>query len=143
MPSRWAAQGRVDPMIALWAPFLLFAALIVWMYWTLAHKPGGQPIGALERVFAMGRASGSADCSAAAVAPPVPRRMINLHFFPSRRIALYMARLFVARSLAVLAALVVDPDDARSARQFRQDPRRSRQWRRRTVALCRACACRS
>ena len=22
------------------------------MYWTLAHKPGGQPIGALERVFA-------------------------------------------------------------------------------------------
>jgi lipopolysaccharide export system permease protein len=25
--------------------------LIVWMYWTLAYKPGGQPIGALERVF--------------------------------------------------------------------------------------------
>ena len=28
------------------------AGSIVWMYWTLAHKPGGQPIGALERVFA-------------------------------------------------------------------------------------------
>ncbi len=32
--------------------------------------------------------------------------MINLQFFPSRRIALYMARLFVSRSLAVLVALV-------------------------------------
>ena len=46
------AQGRIDPVIALWTPFAIFAALIVWMYWTLAHKPGGQPIGALERVFA-------------------------------------------------------------------------------------------
>jgi lipopolysaccharide export system permease protein len=25
--------------------------LILWMYWTLAYKPGGQPIGALERGF--------------------------------------------------------------------------------------------
>jgi lipopolysaccharide export system permease protein len=33
--------------------------------------------------------------------------MINLQFFPSRRIALYMAKLFVLRSLAVLAALVL------------------------------------
>ena len=32
---------------------------------------------------------------------------MNLSFFPSRRIALYMARLFVLRSLAVLAALVI------------------------------------
>ncbi len=32
--------------------------------------------------------------------------MINLQFFPSRRIAFYMARLFVSRSLAVLLALV-------------------------------------
>jgi len=46
------AQGRIDPVIALWTPFALFALLIVWMYWTLAHKPGGQPIGALERAFA-------------------------------------------------------------------------------------------
>jgi lipopolysaccharide export system permease protein len=44
--------GRIDPLIALWAPFLLFAALILWMYHTLAHRPGGQPIGALERLFA-------------------------------------------------------------------------------------------
>ncbi|MDT9598568.1 LPS export ABC transporter permease LptF [Sphingosinicella rhizophila] len=50
--EQMGAQGRIDPAIALWTPFLLFAALIVWMYWTLAHKPGGQPIGALERVFA-------------------------------------------------------------------------------------------
>ncbi|QJU59148.1 LPS export ABC transporter permease LptF [Sphingomonas sp. AP4-R1] len=41
--------GKIDPLIALWVPFALFAALIWWMYHTLAHKPGGQPIGALER----------------------------------------------------------------------------------------------
>ena len=33
--------------------------------------------------------------------------MINLSFFPSRRIATYMVRLFVTRSLAVLIALVL------------------------------------
>jgi lipopolysaccharide export system permease protein len=47
-----SALGKVDPLIALWLPFLCFSALIWWMYHTLAHKPGGQPIGALERVFA-------------------------------------------------------------------------------------------
>src|SRR5205085_10232656 len=45
-------RGSVDPLLAVGLPFLLFAGLMVWMYWTLAHKPGGQPIGALERVFA-------------------------------------------------------------------------------------------
>jgi lipopolysaccharide export system permease protein len=50
--EQMGAQGRVDPFIALWGPFLIFAGLMVWMYWTLAHKPGGQPIGALERLFA-------------------------------------------------------------------------------------------
>ena len=45
------ALGSVHPAIALWVPFLLFAALIVWMYHVIAHVPGGQPIGALE-VFA-------------------------------------------------------------------------------------------
>jgi lipopolysaccharide export system permease protein len=47
--EQMAAQGRLDAVIALWTPFFLFAALIAWMYWTLAYKPGGQPIGALER----------------------------------------------------------------------------------------------
>ena len=41
--------GRINPVIALWVPFALFAALIWWMYRTLALVPGGQPIGALER----------------------------------------------------------------------------------------------
>ena len=49
--EQMGALGRMDPLIALWVPFVLFAGLIVWMYWTLAYKPGGQPIGALERVF--------------------------------------------------------------------------------------------
>jgi lipopolysaccharide export system permease protein len=44
--------GRIDPFFALWIPFLMFAGLIGWMYWTLAHKPGGQPIGGLEAAFA-------------------------------------------------------------------------------------------
>ena len=43
------ARGGVDPIIALWVPFALFAALTWWMYHTWAHVPGGQPIGALER----------------------------------------------------------------------------------------------
>jgi lipopolysaccharide export system permease protein len=44
-------MGIVDPFFALWVPFLLFAALILWMYHVIADVPGGQPIGALE-VFA-------------------------------------------------------------------------------------------
>ena len=51
------AQGRIDPIVALWVPLVLLSALIVWMYRVLAHQPGGQPIGALERAFAkIGRA---------------------------------------------------------------------------------------
>ena len=46
------ARGVIDPLIALWVPYLLFAALAIWMYYTIAHVPGGQPIGALERVAA-------------------------------------------------------------------------------------------
>jgi lipopolysaccharide export system permease protein len=43
-----AAQGRLDPILAMWVPLILLATLIVWMYHVIAHKPGGQPIGALE-----------------------------------------------------------------------------------------------
>jgi lipopolysaccharide export system permease protein len=46
------ALGRVMPEVALWVPFVFFAAMIFWMYHVLAHRPGGQPIGALERGFA-------------------------------------------------------------------------------------------
>ena len=46
------ARGVVDPLIALWVPYLLFAALAIWMYYVVAHVPGGQPIGARERVAA-------------------------------------------------------------------------------------------
>lgn len=46
-----AALGRVDPTLALWGPFVIFAALIVWMYWKVAYVPGGQPIAGLERAF--------------------------------------------------------------------------------------------
>ena len=50
--EQMGAQGRVIPEVALWVPLLLFGAMIFWMYHVLAHRPGGQPIGALERSFA-------------------------------------------------------------------------------------------
>lgn len=54
--NQWAegagAQGRFMPELALYGPFLVFSALIFWMYHVLAHRPGGQPIGALEMLFA-------------------------------------------------------------------------------------------
>jgi lipopolysaccharide export system permease protein len=43
------ASGAINPVIALWVPFLVFAGLILWMYHVIAHVPGGQPIGALEK----------------------------------------------------------------------------------------------
>lgn len=45
------ALGIVNPILALWGPFLIFGGLIIWMYHITAHVPGGQPIGALERQF--------------------------------------------------------------------------------------------
>ncbi len=48
-----AAQGRFPPELILWGPFVIFAALIVWMYWRVAYVPGGQAIGALERFSAV------------------------------------------------------------------------------------------
>ncbi len=50
--EQMASQGRLDPILALWVPLLLLSALIAWMYHVVAHKPGGQPIGALERASA-------------------------------------------------------------------------------------------
>jgi len=45
------AQGRLQPELALWLPFLALVAMIAWMYHVIAHRPGGQPIGALEAAF--------------------------------------------------------------------------------------------
>lgn len=51
--NQWAedagARGDFPVELVMYAPFVLFAGLIIWMYMTLATKPGGQPIGALER----------------------------------------------------------------------------------------------
>ncbi len=47
-----AALGRIDPIVALWGPFVIFGALILWMYYRTAYVPGGQALGALETVFA-------------------------------------------------------------------------------------------
>lgn len=50
--ERMASLGRVDPVLAQWLPFVAFIALSLWLYRVLAYKPGGQPIGALDRWFA-------------------------------------------------------------------------------------------
>jgi len=47
-----ASLGRIDPLLALWGPFVLFAALICWMYYRVSFVPGGQAIGALESAYA-------------------------------------------------------------------------------------------
>ncbi len=47
-----ATNGQINAVVALWTPLVIFAAMILWMYHVLAHKPGGQPIGALEWFFA-------------------------------------------------------------------------------------------
>ncbi|HYD25356.1 MAG TPA: LptF/LptG family permease [Croceibacterium sp.] len=47
-----AAIGRIDPLLALWGPFVLVGALIGWMYFRVAFVPGGQAIGALESAYA-------------------------------------------------------------------------------------------
>ena len=44
-----AIRGEIDPILALWGPFTLFAALVGRMYYVIAYVPGGEPIGALER----------------------------------------------------------------------------------------------
>jgi lipopolysaccharide export system permease protein len=50
--ERIGGAGKADPFLAQWGPFALFSALCVWLYYVLAFKPGGQPIGSLERAFA-------------------------------------------------------------------------------------------
>nr|WP_281423497.1 LPS export ABC transporter permease LptF [Novosphingobium profundi] len=46
-----AALGRIDPILGLWGPFVVLAALILWMYYRVAYVPGGQAIGWLEKGF--------------------------------------------------------------------------------------------
>jgi lipopolysaccharide export system permease protein len=47
-----ASLGRLNPYLALWGPFVIFAALIVWMFYRVAFVPGGQAIGGLESAYA-------------------------------------------------------------------------------------------
>ena len=49
--QQMGSHGKFNPILSLGAPLVLFAAMILWMYHVLAHRPGGQPIGALERFF--------------------------------------------------------------------------------------------
>jgi len=44
-----AALGKINPILGLWGPFVVFAVLILWMYYRVAYVPGGQAIGWLEK----------------------------------------------------------------------------------------------
>ncbi|KHK92517.1 LPS export ABC transporter permease LptF [Novosphingobium malaysiense] len=44
-----ASLGRINPILGLWGPFIVFAVIILWMYWRVAYVPGGQAIGWLEK----------------------------------------------------------------------------------------------
>ena len=46
------ADDRLNPALALWVPFVVLTGVVLWMYHVLAHRPGGQPIGTLERFAA-------------------------------------------------------------------------------------------
>lgn len=50
--ERMGSIGLVDPVLAQWVPYAFFLGLSLWLYRTLAHVPGGQPLGALDRWFA-------------------------------------------------------------------------------------------
>ncbi|WP_174520758.1 LPS export ABC transporter permease LptF [Sphingomonas soli] len=45
------ALGRIDPLIALWTPWAVFAGLTFWLYYQTAYVPGAQPLAALEKWF--------------------------------------------------------------------------------------------
>lgn len=48
--ERMGQLGRVDPLLAQWVPYVLFFGLALYLYRVLG-RPGGQPIGALDRWF--------------------------------------------------------------------------------------------
>ena len=47
--EQMGALGRINPWAALWVPFAAFCAFCIWLYYRLAHVPGGQPLGNLDR----------------------------------------------------------------------------------------------
>jgi len=49
--ERMGSIGRVDPILAQWIPFAMFVGMCLWFYHVLAHTPGGQPIGGVDRAF--------------------------------------------------------------------------------------------
>jgi len=48
--ERMGTLGRIDPVLAQWVPFALFLGMALWLFRVL-ERPGGQPIGALDRWF--------------------------------------------------------------------------------------------
>ena len=101
-PARRAGSTRSSPC---GCRSCCFAALIVWMYHDDRPRPGGQPIGALERGFArLGKPIALAARRAPAARPAHDQPAI-LPVAPAG--ASTWRELFLTRSLAVLVALVL------------------------------------
>jgi len=103
--------GKIDPIIALWVPFLLFSGLCWWLTIALAHVPGGHRSAHWKRVTdkavaALKRWLRGDDTAEANV-------MLATQFIPSRMIALYTGRLFLWRSLRRAGGAGPYPPDAR------------------------------
>ena len=98
-----AAAGRLDPTLGLWVP--LSSRRHDLLDVPRARPQAGRAADRRARMVLRRRAKRVRGMM------PKPkerqRRMINLSFFPSRRLAFYMVRLFLTRSLAVLVALVL------------------------------------
>ena len=47
-----AGLGKLNPILALWIPFMAFAAICIWMFHSLAFGVGDGPIGRLDRIIA-------------------------------------------------------------------------------------------
>ncbi len=50
--ERVGAAGQIDPVWGQWLPFVAFASLCLWLFYILAFKPAGAPIGGFERATA-------------------------------------------------------------------------------------------
>ena len=95
-------NGQLNPIVALWVPLVLLSALIVL---DVPHPRPPARRAADRRARMVLRQASPGAC--ARLDAQGAGSMINLGFFPSRRLAFYMVRLFLTRSLAVLVALVL------------------------------------
>ena len=98
------ANGQLDPTLGLWVPLLLLSVMICGCTTSSPTSRAASRSAPSNGSSPRSPSASAACCRSRARPEPL---MINPSFFPSRRLAFYMVRLFVTRSLAVLVALVL------------------------------------